>query len=58
MYFTLGILRSAKRNEANWVSYASNKKFSDGFTEIAAQLLYPSNYQRLGFIIIIIIFLL
>ena len=52
MYFTVGALRSAKLDEAQWVTYATNKKFSDGFTKIAAQFLYPSSYQRLGLLLL------
>ena len=45
-YFTVGTLRSAKRDETQWVAYAKRNKFSDGFTKTAAKLLYPSSYQR------------
>jgi len=48
MYFTVGALRNANRDEAQWVAYANKRGFSDGFTKIAAQLLYPSSYQLLG----------
>jgi len=47
MYFTVGALRSAKRETTHWKTYAE-KHFPDGFTEIATQLLYPSSYQLLG----------
>ena len=43
-YITVRDLKSAKRDEARWVTYAQRKQFSDGFTKIAARLLYPSSY--------------
>ena len=44
MYFTVGVLRSANRDETQWITYAQRKQFSDGFTKIGARLLYPSSY--------------